>query len=323
MVKIRNAAECQAYLHHLIRRVDMHNIKNPDTPQIPNWSKIAEHVDGYSDAINWKDVFEDLHFSPRIRDSLIVRKDNKFVHKYALYYGKYKMDLRNDIANNIDFKSVEKAVKIFNTADWELVAHKPQLFNDLIESGHLNESTLETMTKYFSDEHWNIVASNQDLSETFIERHIEEIPVSAWKNISMYQDMDESFMQKYLDAGKLDSKILSVGQKLSMTFIEKNLDKLDMDGLCQAQTLTEEFIRIMQSVWEQGFIGSCYKFLVYRIWKYAKNNIVPISFLVINFLLLFCWKKPIQCFFHFCVAFFGHVGVIFRSSHYIAVTEPL
>ena len=243
MAKIRNAAECQAYLHRLIRRVDIHNIKNPNTPQIPNWSKIAEHIDGYSDAINWKDVFEDPHFSPRIRDSLIVREDGKFVHKYALYYGKYKMDLRNDIANNnIDFKSVEKAVKIFNTADWELVAHKTQLFNDLIESGHLNESTLETMTKYFSDEHWNIVASNQDLSETFMERHIEEIPESVWKNISMYQDMDESFMQKYLDAGKLDSKILSVGQKLSMTFIEKNLDKLDMDGLCQAQTLTEEFI---------------------------------------------------------------------------------
>ena len=58
----------------------------------------------------------------------------------------------------------------------------------------------------------------------------------------MYQDMDESFMQKYLDAGKLDGKILSVGQNLSMDFIEKNLDKLDMDGLCQIQTLTAEFI---------------------------------------------------------------------------------
>ena len=243
MTKIRNAAECQAYLHHLIRRVDMHNVEFPDSPQIPNWSKVAEHIDGHSNAIDWKDIFEDLHFSPRIRDSLIARKDDKFVHKHALYYGKYKMDLRSDIANdNINFKAVEKAAKIFNTADWDLVVHKPQLFNDLVESGHLHEGTLETMTKYFSDEHWNMATSNQDLSESFMERHKEEMPESAWKNISMYQDMDESFMQKYLDAGKLDGKILSVGQKLSMEFIEKNLDRLDMDGLCQTQALTKEFI---------------------------------------------------------------------------------
>lgn len=240
---IKNAAECQAYLHSLIRHIDMHNTKNPDNPQIPNWSKVAEHIKKYEDSVNWKKIFEDPHFSQRIRDSLMIRKDDKFLHYHALYYGKYKMDLRSDIANNnIDFKTVEKAVKLFNTADWELVAHKPQLFNDLVESGHLDENALESMSKYFSQEHWNLAASNQDLSESFIERHKEEIPESAWSNISMYQDMEEAFMQKYLDEGKLDGKILSVGQKLSMGFVEKNLDKLDMDGLCQAQSLTAEFI---------------------------------------------------------------------------------
>lgn len=242
--KIKNTAECQAYLHSLICHVDMHNMQNPNNPQVPNWVKVAEHINDYRDRVDWKKFFEDPHFSPRIKDSLMVRgKDDKFIFPYALDYGKYKMDLRSDIVNNnIDFKAVEKALKNFNTADWELVAHKSRLFNDLVESGHISEDSLEKMTKYFTEEHWNMAASNQDLSASFIERHIEEIPESAWSNISMYQDMDESFMQKYLDAGKLDGKMLSVGQNLSMDFIEKNLDKLDMDGLCQVQTLTTEFI---------------------------------------------------------------------------------
>ena len=119
----------------------------------------------------------------------------------------------------------------------------------------------------------------------------------------------------------LDSVVNSVSKKFFENFTADDA-KLGVSVLVE-DTGRKSFIRIMQSVWGQGFIGSCYKFQLYQTDEYCKNNIVPISFLVINFLLLFCWEKPNQCFFHFCVAFFGHMGVIFRSSHYIAVTEPL
>lgn len=242
--EIRNVAECQEYLHKLIRIADEHNKKNPEHQQFPNWQKVQEHIKQFENDVDWNKVFEDPHFSKKIRQSLMVRNEhNQIASPYHAHYVRYKKNLRQNIHDyKVYFKDIEKVNHLITDNDWKLISENKSLFNDMVESAKINEETMEKMIPYFNEEHWDKLASNQDLSAGFIEKHENEIPEGAWTSISLYQDMDESFMQKHLDNGNLDPKALSVGQKLSMDFIEKNLDKLDMDGLCQTQTLTPEFI---------------------------------------------------------------------------------
>lgn len=252
-----NAAECQKYLHKLMAAVDRHNQADPVHPKRPNWEKLQEHIKPFEDYIDWQRIFEDRHFSPHVRDSLLARDENGLlINKYAFDYIKYKQDIRESIRNNdITFKDVERASHLFNEADWQLVSHNRTLFDNLVESGNLSSKDLENIVPYFDDYHWMLAGSNQELSEAFLEKHRTQIPLEAWSEISFYQDMSEAFMQRYLDEGLLDAQKLSVGQKLSMDFINANLDRLDMNGLCQAQELTNEFIdmnadRISEDGWQ-------------------------------------------------------------------------
>lgn len=254
-MEIRN--ECQKYLHKLIYAVDMQNQSDPGHPKKPNWQKVQKKIQSFEAFINWPQLFEDKHFSPQIRNSLLARTaDGVLANDYAYDYIKYKQDLREHIRkNDISFKDVEKALHLFTKADWQLVSRNHNIFDNIIESGNLSGKDMEEATPYFKDYHWNLAASNQKLSEDFIERHKEEIPLDAWSDISFYQDMSEEFMQKYLDDGRIDAQKLSIGQKLSMEFITANLKKLAINGLCQNQELTSEFIdnnadRISETGWK-------------------------------------------------------------------------
>lgn len=109
-------------------------------------------------------------------------------------------------------------------------------YNNLLKTPRTLE-WLEKNFDEFDDEDLDNIVTKQQLTETFIERHSEDLD---WELISQYQTLSEDFIAKH----KIDvywCKICMY-QKLSEKFIEEYSDYVDWSEVSYRQKLSEKFI---------------------------------------------------------------------------------
>lgn len=97
--------------------------------------------------------------------------------------------------------------------------------------------TEQELIELANKEGWEYISYNEKLSESFIEKYIDELDIYF---ISAYQKLSELFIESHIN--KLDIDLISKYQKLSESFIEKHFDKLNIMSISQYQKLSESFI---------------------------------------------------------------------------------
>jgi hypothetical protein len=71
------------------------------------------------------------------------------------------------------------------------------------------EEELEGNINLFNEQDWNYISYYQDLSEDFIEKHLDEVD---WDNISFNQKLSESFIKKHIN--KINFTLLMRNKKI-------------------------------------------------------------------------------------------------------------
>ena len=93
---------------------------------------------------------------------------------------------------------------------------------------------------YYMKRH-NLDFLNKKYSEKELEKNINLFDEHDWWRISFCQKLSEQFIEKYLN--KIDLETVSECQVLSEKFIEKYSDKLDWIYISECQKLSEQFIK--------------------------------------------------------------------------------
>ena len=100
----------------------------------------------------------------------------------------------------------------------------------------INENISET---FFEKHIENIQCDwclNNNISETFFEKHIENI---EWEWLCQNKNISEEFFERHINNVNWD--FLCLNCNLSEAFFERHIDKVRWDSLCKNTNLSEEF----------------------------------------------------------------------------------
>src|SRR5690606_17632643 len=111
----------------------------------------------------------------------------------------------------------------------------------------VNIITEEIIDKYFDNIYWIPLIKYNKLNEKIIDKYLPrinftQIPKLVLCNyISQYQDLSETFIRNHIN--EINFNLISQYQKLSETFMEEFIDKLNIFYLWKYQDLSIEFIK--------------------------------------------------------------------------------
>lgn len=133
---------------------------------------------------------------------------------------------------------------IHNLPDDFVLKYKRKLhFDSVLMESHLKEETLEKLSPLFTSKDWYNVWDEQEVSEEFIERHIDNVD---WERVSCCQNLSEDFIRKYAD--KVDWEDISLSQEMSEQFVREFWDKIHKNIFFNFnKKVSNDFIREMRS----------------------------------------------------------------------------
>ena len=102
---------------------------------------------------------------------------------------------------------------------WDTISRYQQLVE--IDSTHFVE-------RYHEKLNWDIISSNQELTEEFMNEHLNDLE-GNWDKVSKFQKLSSGFINKHAD--KLNWGIMATSQKLNESIILANIDAIKEEDL--------------------------------------------------------------------------------------------
>lgn len=216
--------------------------------RINNWTKIVQFkrqlseafIDEIFDKIHWNNMH---HCYRNFSDEFIIKHHDKDFLTVLSRSDKLSVDLADKFFDEIDRRKFSKqkindafAYKNVSVLGWSMISSMTGLSEIF-------------MDKYFDKLDWRYISKKQKISTPFIEKYCDLL---EWNRIGNNWDISQDCIEKNFDRINfnkifMESSYVMIFKKLSITFINKNINKLsNIDKfwkyISYNETINEEFI---------------------------------------------------------------------------------
>ena len=202
--------------------------------EIFDYQKQMNYIKNRSN-IDWVNVLRNEYLSERfLEDNIEKLKTHIHTYKYLseTFMNKHKDEIIWDEIGVYQNLSEEFILSHRDVID-EKIIKNIVLFQKV--SSKILEIYIEETPNLLID--WDYICKNQDLTEEFIEKHIDKLDFFL---LSKYQVLTEKFIEKHMD--KLDIFELSKNNKFSHEFIVKYRNEFPMFSLLKEQNFKNQYI---------------------------------------------------------------------------------